>query len=520
MTSCISANPPFYNAPLFPITPKTISADPQPLHESLGSWLYRFCHANGYPDISSAFLGLDGKTRLSMGASTDAPHNARGNLETISGVTNTPLEQIERLMLGQTLMTLQGKADGPRRQWLLKAASIVRAGPWMRHVICPLCVSESQEAFWLQSWRLSITTECRRHRVMLLDCCPNCGAHFVIHGKRTHPLDRCEFCNLKCNKMPVEKYHPRRSAPKFARYAGYNHPQDLPVAECEEHNWWCGIRKILCYIEAPHRAGMLTSTNLQDDFRELLLHISQNKRQCFDEWSIRHRHVALRFMDWLTTNWPHKFVNLVASTGQSYKAAACLTQCLPQWVEDALVDHANHTSVNRTRTKQLGRPLLSNPVACISIPIFKRGSKDLSRAPRNPFDNRWSPVHTAHVIQALDVRVLAMKGTVGKKARFIRGAAAIVLERGALGLCLGNSSHVAQDEPMVQALQTVNAWISCARHVRSALETNGVSPLQQSAMRLNNGHLLKWLNCESLHSQLPLFRWTEQVPGEQEVTTQ
>jgi hypothetical protein len=515
MTSCINANPPFSNAPLFPITPQSMADSPVPLHESLGSWLYRFCHANGYQDIKSTFSRAAGNKALSMGASTDAPYKTQVNIELIAAVTNLPVNQVERLMLGQALLAFQGKPKNTKGQWILRSGNVEQNGPWMRHVICPLCVLDSADPFWLQSWRLSTTTECRLHKIMLLETCPNCKAHFVIHSKRTQPLDRCECCNLHFSEMPVEACKITNAAPDFARHAGHNQPYSLPVAQISEHHWWRGVRQILSHIEDPRRAGLIAHRRLPNEFQELLLHISLNPKHCFDAWSIHHRHRALRFMGWLTTSWPHKFVDLLACTGRIYTPATYLTQTDPQWIKDAFRQLAIRAVSPHTPYRQRHRPLLSNFAEYLSIPIFKRGQKVFTKVRKNPLTHRWSPDHTVRVIKALDVRVLTMPGTVHTKARFIRGAAAIILERGALGYSIGDSSSAAQNEPMEQALQTVNTWTTCVRQLHASTETNGVHPSQQPAMRLNNGHLSKWLGCESLHAQIPLFRWTEQQPGNQ-----
>lgn len=519
MTICVDAYPAI-SAPLFPITPQTKPDSPVPLRESLGSWLYRFCQANGYQHINSTFTRSAGNRALSMGASTDASYKTQVNTELIAAVTNAPLKQVEGLMLGEALMAFQGKPNNTKGQWILRSGKINNIGPWMRHVICPLCVLDSAEPFWLQSWRLSTTTECRLHNVMLLESCPNCEAHFVIHSRRTQPLDRCECCNLHFSEMPVETCVITNAAPVFARCAGHNQPATLPVAQSNEYHWWRGVRQILSHIEDPNRAGTLAQRRLPDEFQKLLIHISLNAKQCFDEWSINHRHSALRFMEWLTTSWPHKFVNLLACTGGIYKPATYLTHAEPQWTKDAFGQLAIRTSSTRTPYRKLQRPLLANSMACLSIPTSKRGEKSFTWVRNKPLTHRWSPEYTVRVIKALDARALAMAGSVATKSRFIRGATASILERGALEYFIGNRSRVAQDESIEQALQTVSAWTSCVRHQHASTIKNGVNPSQQPAMRLNNGHLSKWLGCESLHAQLPLFRWTEQHPTNQASTVQ
>lgn len=388
MTNRMDAFPIPTSAPLFPVIPQRKSADLIPLHESLGSWLYRFCLANGYVDIKSTFSAASGNKALSMGGSTDAPYKPQCNIELIAAVTNAPREQVKELMLDQALLGFQGKSASSKGRWIVRSGRLEKDGPWMRHVICPLCVVDAADPFWLQSWRLSTSTECRLHNIMLLEHCPNCEAHFVIHGKRTQPLDRCECCNLHFSEMSVSACKVTNAVPNFARHVGHNRPSALPVSQSNEHHWWRGVRRILNYIENPKRAALMVHNELPDEFQELLLHISLNTRQCFDEWSIHHRHCALRFVEWLTTSWPFKFLDLLARTGRSCIPTPCQTETEPQWIKDALwelkrraagIDWAAGARLLATDDRH-SSPMLSVDGACES----PRMVQDVARRYPNP----------------------------------------------------------------------------------------------------------------------------------------
>ena len=507
MTICAAEYPASKSAPLFPVIPQTIPDGPVPLNESLGSWLYRFCCANGYPDIHNTFSKGGGGISLSGGKSTDAPYKTQGTIKSIAAVANVSLEQVGQLMLSQTLLSLRGNVNYASREWMLRSEKIERPGPWMRHVICPLCVLERAEPFWLQKWRLSTTTDCRLHKIMLLESCCDCETHFVIHSRRKQSLDRCECCDLHFSEMALEARKITNVAPAFAQRVGHNDPSTLPVAQSSEYHWWRGVRKILTYIADPQRAGLISHEGLPGEFRNLLLHISQSTKRCFDDWSIRHRHSALRFIEWLTTSWPHKFVNLLAGAESVYNPIASLIFSEPRWIEDAFEQVAIRASSIHTPYRQLQRPLLSNSVARLSIPISKRHQKVSTRARDNTVTHRWSTDYTVRVIKTLNARALAMPGLVETKSRFIRGATAIVLERGALSHLIGKHSSAAHEESLAQALQTMSAWTSCVHHLDASTNRNG-HPSQQPAMHLNSGHLSKWLGCKSLHAQIPLFEWT------------
>ncbi|WP_255435018.1 hypothetical protein [Rhodoferax sp. BLA1] len=220
-------------------------------------------------------------------------------------------------------------------------------------------------------------------------------------------------------------------------------------------------------------------------------------------------------MDWLTKNWPNNFVNLLACAGDSYKLAMCLTKAEPQWIKEALSQLELRTRASNIPSRQRQRPLLSQPVACISVPVFKHRKRTVPKGQNNPLAHRWTPDYTVRVVRALNARVLAMSGSVESKLRFILGAKAIILKRGALGPCIDGNPGVAQDDPLKQALQTINAWTSCVQHLHATVERKSSIPLQRLAMRLNNRHLTKWLGCELLHAQVPLFQWTEQQTSNQ-----
>lgn len=505
-------------APLFPVEPRALCTGAFVLHESLGSWLHRFCQHNGFMDFRSVLTNTYG-SRPGAATLTDAPIHFHATVAMIAQATWQPPESIQWLMLCDILMVMEGRVSGCNGRWRLRAS---RETPGMRHAICPLCVSEFSDPFWLQTWRLATTTQCHVHKVMLLDCCPDCKSPFVIQNYGIQRLDQCEHCFLQVSGMPVEACSIDRRAPDFALNAGDNLPGYLPVAQQAEHDWWLGIRKILTLIEDPGHARYLVHTGLPSEFFELLIEISLSPRQSFDAWPIQRRHNALRFMDWLTALWPERFIRLLTPWGRNYKSTLCLNTPGAPWIQSALkmIPVVVRRAKAGSPPKRLQRALHSSPTASLSIRVQQRSTRGVAGRGNQRPTQRWTPHHTARIVQMIDARVLSMRGAVDAKARFLQGAMALVLERGSPALLTGGHADSLPDSPLVQAHRTMNAWDHCLRHWYTQVCANALKTLDAPVIRPSAGRISKWLACGSSGAQTSLFNWTEQTSAYQQALVQ
>lgn len=489
--------------PFFGVEPHTVILGSRVLHESLPSWLYRFCTKNGFLNLSS----LSRSYETTRTTASDAPLDLDAAIAGYAQLTGAPSEVVRSLMLADTLGVLQGGLKSLGSRWLLRSFSSRKYRSIARHVICPLCVGASEDAAWLQSWRLATSTQCPIHGVLLLENCPGCNLPFQIHGWRNVPLDQCESCYLPIHSMPVETCGDSNRAPTFAMHVGQNNPGNLPVAPGSEKEWWRGIRKILNLIEDPKRALVLAQATLPMEFRDLLLEVSRHDKQSFEAWPLRRRHCTLRFIDWLTCEWPARFIDFFKVFGRDRAGMLCLVPPLPDWLF-----HARNIASAQGKGKLPRRRLLLAPkFARLSIPVYSPRKKLPQSRLSNPMSSRWSPQYATHVVRILDKRLLTMQGPLSARARFLRGALTLILEHSAPVLLI-LPTRGCTDPRMALAIQTVQAWSECLQHWHPRSDRAVKTALAQPTVRLSDRRIAKMLEPEDEDAQLPLFAWTVQ-PG-------
>jgi hypothetical protein len=327
--------------------------------ESLGSWLQRFCECNGILKLASIFSYEFNRSRL-VYSSLDTHRDFQLTADEISCVTGTPTAFVSELLLCNLMRALNGDNPRCKGQWIKRCRAHENRNVGLRHAVCPLCVGGRAEPMWLQHWRLTVSTACVVHQVMLLDECPQCRAPFVTNIGIENLLSQCAKCQLPIASMPVKTCHPEFKVPSFVANLGRNTPQTLPVFQAfqsaslqqlpnlraqefsgtdqyinfSEHHWWQGIRKIFSFIGGPNRAQELRRQNLPAEFDELLNSI--HSRGSFDQWNLMQRHTALRFAEWLTTEWPERFIRFLTSSRENLLPDTALRQPGPPWIQQVV----------------------------------------------------------------------------------------------------------------------------------------------------------------------------------------
>jgi hypothetical protein len=70
--------------------------------------------------------------------------------------------------------------------------------------VCPKCLKEDIIPYFRKIWRIGAVTACNKHRCLLVDRCPTCGAH--IDPKRVRwnkPITSCHNCGFDLTEIPV-----------------------------------------------------------------------------------------------------------------------------------------------------------------------------------------------------------------------------------------------------------------------------------------------------------------------------
>lgn len=162
---------------------------PAPLSgEAPSSWVRRLSLKYAWSPLTMAkFLGWSGGSYRDLDFSGSPPDVERLKLITLKDAQEFEAAfQIGRRVLSQ-----------PKYRCL-----IYGSGDIIQH-FCPHCLREDETPFFRTDWRLACTVICSRHRTLLRNSCPHCGAR-VLYGRKdrqeltkearqTH-LRKCAIC--------------------------------------------------------------------------------------------------------------------------------------------------------------------------------------------------------------------------------------------------------------------------------------------------------------------------------------
>lgn len=187
---------------------------PRPLNDELfSSWLVRLAWSNGEK------LHTFCRWRLGIGRNVwnqDPDRLAEPNaIERSAVATGLPVER----MLATSLASYEGTLyeRHVRRgvsRWIMPIGLKARAHLLHGQQYCVGCLSDDEIPYFRRAWRLAFIVACPRHRQILADACPACGAPVSFHegdfarrfASDTCPIAICRQCGDDLRQ------HPGRSA--------------------------------------------------------------------------------------------------------------------------------------------------------------------------------------------------------------------------------------------------------------------------------------------------------------------
>lgn len=187
-------------------------AHPHPLPgESLSCLIVRTAHANGLKvqTFCDQAFGIDFQVW-----NRDIDRNAPDWLLNImSGKAGTPIKQIRNTtfrLYEKRLFPILHMASHLR--WVVPIKHRHRLNTGYAIQYCPQCLAEDETPYFRLAWRLALYTFCPKHRVMMADRCPYCGAPVAFHrielGKPKRSdvdsLDCCWQCDKKLSSIATQ----------------------------------------------------------------------------------------------------------------------------------------------------------------------------------------------------------------------------------------------------------------------------------------------------------------------------
>lgn len=312
--------------------------------ELLSSWLVRLAWANltkVHPFTRRLFDG--DRTLWQIDLDRSCPEKY---LERLSDATGVPLVRVyETTLRGLGGVLFEDSESCANTQWLLEIKKRGRARLGYAQQYCPLCLSDDIEPYFRRMWRLAFSVVCPKHRVVMLDACPVCGAcvafHTVDYGDwlYRHPMSlaRCASCGLDLRTLRHDVLSPASDA--LCDFVGElkdiltldksNPPRDdvaIPLA------FYKGL-----HVLASAMASTGATARLRDALarRHGLLPLLPAFGRCrgrFEHLRVGDRCLLLSYVQDILRDWPVGFVGLAKQIKLSSSYFQRYGVTIPYWV--------------------------------------------------------------------------------------------------------------------------------------------------------------------------------------------
>ncbi|MFY9074075.1 TniQ family protein [Malaciobacter mytili] len=172
--------------------------------ELLSSWLTRLAHLN-YINLKS-FLGTYFPNKNYATKDIDLFLFDDYFYAKISSLTDIPIKNIKYLQLYKYQSYIEEDISNlARHHWVTPILhNIKKKNKFLAIRYCPHCLKE--KAYFKSSWRIMFVNICLKHKIYLLNKCPNCSS-IITYTKTNSNLEiyNCTNCNVDLRKSISKK---------------------------------------------------------------------------------------------------------------------------------------------------------------------------------------------------------------------------------------------------------------------------------------------------------------------------
>ena len=311
---------------LLPYHPK-----PKP-DELFSSWLIRI--VNGYEKEVSEFLDLFGAASYLHSSDIDRL-TPSVLVAALCEMTGTDLTIGKGTSLSKRIRPLssdQVQIDSVARPWLIPIGHSRRSGRTCGFQVCPMCLAAG-ELYFRWHWAVALFCCCPEHRILLVDCCPQCSAsiHASPQGllglRRSRSdavkihLERCSRCGFDLRHAPTLK--------AADRSLDFQVAYELELADGEQgskaRDRFAVLRHLITLLYGENRGletlrGIVASRSGVERVDVPTPYEPDRDIVSFEEADVLSRSRALLAASWLFRDWPVRFVECCREATVNYPA--------------------------------------------------------------------------------------------------------------------------------------------------------------------------------------------------------
>lgn len=283
--------------------------------ELLSSWLGRIAKTNGtsahsfcklvWPEIQVWTRDIDTLSPIEI-------------LQQLSRQTSTPFKSVKATTFREYEGVLFDSVNtkGPTR-WINHIGIYHRARKRPGLQWCPICLKEDSVPYFRKCWRLSLSTCCQIHKIILTDKCCECGTPAAPH-RILEP--KCYHCGRLFHDHPAVKVDPSAyelessiSAALNGRVIGLKDNVSI-----DPYLYFKVLYHILNMLIRGSRAARLRTATGQLYGIPLGVSVRSPKKTPLEAHGTLKRHCLMGLAARLLNNWPEHFIESCRISGNSW----------------------------------------------------------------------------------------------------------------------------------------------------------------------------------------------------------
>jgi TniQ len=190
---------------------------------------------------------------------------------------------------------------------------------------CRDCLLEDEEPYFRRKWRLAFITHCEKHRAILLDRCPKCGAsiHFLNSANRVGieilptSMIFCRSCNFdlrmtaSTSGTQVPEPEEIRHQELLAGLLDYSWLETYPPDSFTPSAYFSVLHQLIKTL-AFEELGQFLRTTIRTSYGLPVSSIGRTEHDCLERLSINERRELLNLARQIIEDWPSPFATLEA----------------------------------------------------------------------------------------------------------------------------------------------------------------------------------------------------------------
>lgn len=304
---------------------KLLPARMNPLPDELfSSWLVRLAMAHGMK-LHSFCVEVFGRNASIWNRDIDKSAD-ESMIGVVAARTNTSSERVLQTTLGDYAGKIY-ETHNPHGNsaWIMPLRIYHRLRRRNGLQFCPFCLREDAEPYYRRKWRLSWTTVCEKHRIVLLDRCPGCFEPVVFHrqemGNRNQPVAYSTTVCPSCETDWTSKASLAACAAADEQSVAFQKSlkETMATHRAEIPNFG-SVHSILFFKGLKQIIRILSVCNRSVEFRTEISRRSgieiekKVKEMNFDFLPVERRHRVLQAAHWLIDHWADEFIEIAKAT--------------------------------------------------------------------------------------------------------------------------------------------------------------------------------------------------------------